>query len=89
MKLKFYKEEDKDCVKIINQDGQELEFDYIEMIRYIFNDKRIEEADIDNQYSEEEKESIITLISDISSTIETFFNNEITDENADDLSINS
>lgn len=82
MKLKFYKEEDNDYVKIITQDGNELEFDYIEMIRHIFNDKKIEEADIDDQYSEEEANSIKTLISDISETVEALFN---TDEAKDDL----
>ena len=84
MKLKFYKEEDNDYVKIITQDGNELEFDYIEMIRYIFNDKKIDEADIDDQYSEEEMNSIKTLISDISETVEALFN---TDEAKDDLLI--
>lgn len=81
MKLKFYKEEDNNYVKIITKDGQDIEFNYIEMIRHIFNDKKIEEADIDDQYSEEEKASIRTLISDISSAIETLFNNDITGEN--------
>ena len=76
MKLKFYKKEDNDCVKIITQDGNELEFDYIEMIRHIFNDKKIEEADIDDQYSEEEANSIKTLISDISETVEALFNTD-------------
>ncbi|WP_455525563.1 hypothetical protein [Peptostreptococcus stomatis] len=84
MKLKFYKEEDNDYVKIITEDGNELEFDYIEMIRHIFNDKKIEEADIDDQYSEEEANSIKTLISDISETVEALFN---TDEAKDDLLI--
>ena len=84
MKLKFYKEEDNDYVKIITQDGNELEFDYIEMIRHIFNDKKIEEADIDDQYSKEEANSIKTLISDISETVEALFN---TDEAKDDLLI--
>ncbi|WP_314794357.1 hypothetical protein [Eggerthia catenaformis] len=84
MKLKFYKEEDNDYVKIITQDGNELEFDYIEMIRHIFNDKKIDEADIDDQYSEEEVNSIKTLISDISETVEALFN---TDEAKDDLLI--
>lgn len=84
MKLKFYKEEDSDYVKIITEDGNELEFDYIEMIRHIFNDKKIEEADIDDQYSEEEANSIKTLISDISETVEALFN---TDEAKDDLLI--
>ncbi|MBC2575254.1 hypothetical protein [Peptostreptococcus canis] len=76
MKLKFYKSEDNDCVKIITKHGKELEFEYIEMIRHIFNDKEIEEADIDDQYSEEERESIRTLISGISTTIETLFSDE-------------
>jgi len=84
MKLKFYKEEDNDYVKIITQDGNELEFDYIEMIRHIFNDKKIDEADIDDQYSEEEVNSIKTLILDISETVEALFN---TDEAKDDLLI--
>ena len=84
MKLKFYKEKDNDYVKIITQDENELEFDYIEMIRHIFNDKKIEEADIDDQYSEEEANSIKTLISDISETVEALFN---TDEAKDDLLI--
>ncbi len=84
MKLKFYKEEDNDYVKIVTQDGKELEFDYIEMIKYIFNDKKIEEADIDDQYSEEEVNSIKTLILDISETVEALFN---TDEAKDDLLI--
>ncbi|MGX7145137.1 hypothetical protein ACWODI_06195 [Facklamia languida] len=84
MKLKFYKEDDNDYVKIITQDGIELEFDYIEMIRHIFNDKKIEEADIDDQYSQEEANSIKTLISDISETVEALFNN---DEAKDDLLI--
>lgn len=84
MKLKFYKEEGNDYVKIVTRDGNELEFDYIEMIRYIFNDKKIEEADIDDQYSEEEANSIKTLISDISETVEALFN---TDEAKDDLLI--
>lgn len=76
MKLKFYKEEDNNYVKIITQDGNELEFDYIEMIRHIFNDKKIEEADISDQYSEEEANSIKTLISDISKTVEALFNTD-------------
>lgn len=74
MKLKFYKEEGNDYVKIVTQDGKELEFDYIEMIRYIYNDKRIEEPDIDSQYSEDEANSIKVLISDITESIETLFN---------------
>ena len=86
MKLKFYKEEENDYVKIVTQDGKELEFDYIEMIRHIFNDKKIEEADIDAQYSEDEANSIKVLISDISESIKTLFN---ANENKDDSLLNS
>ncbi len=86
MKLKFYKEEGNDCVKIVTQDGKELEFDYIEMIRHIYNDKRIEEPDIDSQYSEDEANSIKVLISDITESIETLFN---ADEDKDDSILNS
>lgn len=86
MKLKFYKEEENDCVKIVTQDGKELEFDYIEMIRHIFNDKKIEETDIDAQYSEDEANSIKVLISDISESIKTLFN---ANEDKDDSLLNS
>lgn len=81
MKLKFYKEEGNDYVKIVTQDGKELDFDYIEMVRHIYNDKRIEEPDIDAQYSEDEANSIKVLISDITESIETLFN---ADEDEDD-----
>ncbi len=86
MKLKFYKEEGNDYVKIVTQDGKELEFDYIEMIRHIYNDKRIEEPDIDSQYSEDEANSIKVLISDITESIERLFN---ADEDKDDSILNS
>lgn len=86
MKLKFYKEEGNDYVKIVTQDGKELEFDYIEMIRHIYNDKRIEEPDIDAQYSEDEANSIKVLISDITESIETLFN---ADEDKDDSLLKS
>lgn len=86
MKLKFYKEEGNDYVKIVTQDGKELEFDYIEMIRHIYNDKRMEEPDIDSQYSEDEANSIKVLISDITDSIETLFN---ADEDKDDSIFNS
>lgn len=86
MKLKFCKEEGNDYVKIVTQDGKELEFDYIEMIRHIYNDKRIEEPDIDAQYSEDEANSIKVLISDITESIETLFN---ADEDENDSILNS
>lgn len=73
MKLKFYKDENNDCVKIVTQAGDELDFDYIEMVRYIFHDKGIDMADIDDSYSAEERESIERLIEDISSTVKTLF----------------
>lgn len=86
MKLKFYKEEGNDYVKIVTQDGKELEFDYIEMIRHIYNDKSVEKPDIDSQYSEDEANSIKDLISDITKSIETLFN---PDEDKDDSMHNS
>lgn len=73
MKLKFYKDENNDCIKIVTQAGDELDFDYIEMIQNIFHDKGIDMPDIDNSYSAEERESIERLIEDISSTVKTLF----------------
>ena len=73
MKLKFYKQEEDNCVEILTRDGKALDFDYIKMVEQIFIDQEIEAADIDESYSEEERLSIESLMNDNSRTISPLF----------------
>ena len=77
MRLKFYKENETNYVKILTKEEQEIDFDYVEMIRHIFNDKGIEEPLITDEYLDEEKESINNLIKEISENLISLFNDEI------------
>lgn len=73
MKLKFYKQEDNNCVEILTRDGKAMDFDYIKMVEQIFIDQEIEDADIDEKYSAEERLSIESLMIDLSKTISPLF----------------
>ena len=73
MKLKFYKQGDNNCVEILTKDGKIMDFDYIKMVEQIFIDQEIEDADIDDKYSEEERISIQSLMLEISETISPLF----------------
>lgn len=73
MKLKFYKQEDNNCVEILTRDGKAIDFDYIKMVEQIFIDQEIEDADIDEKYSAEERLSIESLMIDLSKTISPLF----------------
>lgn len=73
MKLKFFKKADKNCVSILTKEDSELEFNYVEMIKQIYLDQSLEEAEISDEFTEEEKESIESLISDISQSVKSLF----------------
>lgn len=76
MKLKFYKDEIKNRVSILTKEETELEFDYVEMIKQIYTDKSIDQPEVSDEFSEEEQESIQSLITDISDSIQSLFGTE-------------
>lgn len=76
MKLKFYKDEIKNRVSILTKEKTELEFDYVEMIKQIYTDKSIDQPEVSDEFSEEEQESIQSLITDISDSIQSLFGTE-------------
>lgn len=76
MKLKFYKDESKNLVSILTKEETELEFDYVEMIKQIYTDKSIDQPEVSDEFSEEEQESIQSLITDISDSIQSLFGTE-------------
>lgn len=88
MRLKFYKDKEENIVKILTRNNQELDFDYIEMIKQIYFDRGIEEAKIDDQYLDEEKESINSLVNEISKSVESLINSQNLDEDEDNTSEN-
>jgi hypothetical protein len=76
VKLKFYKDEIKNRVSILTKEETELEFDYVEMIKQIYTDKSIDQPEVSDEFSEEEQESIQSLITDISDSIQSLFGTE-------------
>lgn len=76
MKLKFYKDEIKNRVSILTKEETELEFDYVEMIKQIYTDKSMDQPEVSDEFSEEEQESIQSLITDISDSIQSLFGTE-------------
>lgn len=85
MKLKFYKQGDNNCVEILTKDGKAMDFDYIKMVEQIFIDQEIEDADIDEKYSEEERLSIKSLMLELSETISPLFKDK---DSREDIDIN-
>ncbi|MGO3751721.1 MAG: hypothetical protein ACTJGH_03020 [Peptoniphilaceae bacterium] len=73
MKLKFNREDDKDTVSILTDEDEELEFSYIEMIKQIYQGRKIDSAIIGENFSEEEQQSINDLISEISEGVKSLF----------------
>lgn len=56
--------------------GTEVEFDYVDMIKKLIIDKSIEEPEIDENFSESEKESIMSMIKDINNEVTKFYSEE-------------
>lgn len=73
MKLKFSRKDDNSSVSILVEGSEELEFNYIEMVKRIYLDRKIEPAVIEGDFSVDEKKSIDDLISEISEGVESLF----------------
>ncbi len=73
MKLKFSRKDDNSSVSILAEGNGELEFTYIEMVKQIYLDRKIEPAIIEGNFSIDEEKSINDLISEISKSVESLF----------------
>jgi hypothetical protein len=77
MKWILRKESDECLIKVKRQnDKEETAFSYIDMIKELYENKRIESAEYDGDFSEKEKESVDALINDINIHIQTFFESD-------------
>ena len=61
MKLVFKKEEDDAIVKI-EQDDEEKDFNYVELIRFLYENNELENAEFDGEFSSKEKDAINEMI---------------------------
>lgn len=69
MKITFAKDEEQQIKVRLKEDDEELEFDYIKMITYLFDEKQLEEPEFGEGITDEEKEKIQDMITNINSAI--------------------
>lgn len=73
MKLIFKKNEQSEITVMQKTGGSEVEFDYVNMVKKLINDKSLEKPEIVGDFSESEKESIIAMVADINSEVNKFY----------------
>lgn len=69
MKMVFSKEGDECKVSLRGTDGSESEFSYIKLIDMLYDERKLEEAEFGNDFTDEEKDSIGKLVFDINNRI--------------------
>lgn len=73
MKLVFSKNDQLE-ISVIQKDGNnEKEFNYIDMIKNLINVKSLEDPEMIGDFSESEKDSIISMTEDINSEVAEFY----------------
>lgn len=76
MKWIFLKENEQCKIILQKTDGTKMDFSYINMIKELYEEKKIEEAEIEGDFSEGEKESVKALIDEINNHTRDFFGQE-------------
>lgn len=69
MKITFAKDEEQQIKVRLKEGDEEQEFDYIKMITYLFDEKQLEEPEFGEGITDEEKEKIQDMITNINSAI--------------------
>jgi len=73
MKLVFSKNDQLE-ISVIQKDGDNsIEFKYIDMIKNLINIKSLEEPEMIGDFSDSEKDSIISMINHINSEVSEFY----------------
>lgn len=81
MKMVFSKEGDECKVSLRGTDGGESEFSYIKLIDILYVERKLEESEFGNDFTDEEKDSIGKLVLDINNRISNIIEFE---ENSED-----
>lgn len=77
MKWIFMKENEECKIRLRETDGTEVDFSYVEMIKVLYEEKKIEVAEFQGDFSEKERESVNLLIDEINKHAEAFFKQDI------------
>ena len=76
MKLVFSKNEQQE-ISVLRRDGDNtVEFNYVDMIKSLINVKSLEEPEIDGDFSEPEKESILSMITHINTEVAEYYSED-------------
>lgn len=73
MKWIFSKENEQCKIILQKTDGTKMDFSYINMIKELYEEKKIDEAEFEGDFSEGEKESVKALIDEINNHTREFF----------------
>lgn len=76
MKWIFTKENDQCSIVLEKADGSKIDFSYIDMIKELYEEQKIEKAEFEGDFTEEEKGSVNLLIDEINSHTREFFDQE-------------
>lgn len=76
MKWIFSKENEQCKIILQKTDGTKMDFSYINMIKELYEEKKIEEAEFEGDFSEGEKESVKALTDEINNHTRDFFGQE-------------
>lgn len=76
MKWIFSKENEQCKIILQKTDGTKMDFSYVNMIKELYEEKEIEEAEFEGDFSEGEKESVKALIDEINNHTRDFFGQE-------------
>lgn len=79
MKL-IFKKNDKHEISVISSNGEEeAEFNYIDMIKNLINLKKMDEPEFDGEFSDSEKESVLSMIGHINQEVTDFYSDSDSD----------
>lgn len=73
MKWIFSKEDEQCSIILQKTDGTKIDFSYIDMIKELYEERKIEVADFEGDFTDGEQESVKTLIDEINKHTQDFF----------------
>ena len=73
MKWIFSKENDQCSIILQKTDGNQMDFSYIDMIKELYVERKIEEPEFEGDFTNEEQESVKELIGEINRHTRDFF----------------
>ncbi len=78
----IFKKEDEECKVFLRKTNKaDMDFSYIDMVKALYEEKQIESAEFEGDFSDDEKESVNLLIDEINKHAHNFF--ELANEERD------